>query len=256
MDSIELRVEGDPAQMNVSGALTSLGAMARLITEWESDSPRWRPVQAHVNSLAITMAPISSDLNVLERAYAQASAVMDGLQSLARSAQIPLGWSAKKVRLLRKAGKPMDATSGISGLTVNIPGQMPVSITPLILEHAIEAVRVRSVSYGSAIGKLDIVNLRARKPRIQLLDQATGADVKCEFPADLLEEGLSRVGQVVAVEGLLSRNSEGEKVSIEVTSIREVERPLQPPIHQLVGILGGEWTGDMDSVEWVRQQRD
>ena len=36
----------------------------------------------------------------------------------------------------------------------------------------------------------------------------------------------------------------------------QVERPIQPPISELIGILGPDWTGGVDSVEWIRQQRD
>jgi hypothetical protein len=256
VDGIELRVEGDASQMNVSEALASLTAMARLLSEWEPDSPIWRPRHASISSLALTVAPASPDAGIIERAYSEARRVGDGLRYLAKHASIPAGWSPRKARLLRKAGAHMQAGSGITGLSITIDPAEPIYITPVMLENANAAVKVRLLSYGSAVGKLDIVNLRSRKPKIQLLDQQTGDDVKCEFSPELLDQAMSLVGKVVAVEGLLKRDTEARKVSIEVTGLSQVERQIQPPISELIGILGPDWTGGVDSVEWIRQQRD
>jgi hypothetical protein len=125
-----------------------------------------------------------------------------------------------------------------------------------MLDNAIAAVRIRHESYGSATGKLDIVNLRGRLPKINLLDQRTGDDVRCIFPQGLIDEAMALIGQPVTVEGLLKRDTEGRKVSIEVTAIDRSDRPLPVPVGQLVGILGSDWTDGLDSVEWVRRQRD
>lgn len=256
MATVSLRVEGDPSQMDVAEALAALTAMARLLAEWEDDSPRWRPVDVAISSLALIVEPASSDPAIVARARRESQLLGAGLQSLTEHATLPTGWSDTKARLLRKAGAHMNATAGITGLTVSVDQAPAIRITPVMLDNAIAAVRIRSESYGSARGKLDIVNLRGRRPKINLLDERTGDDVRCVMPDDLVPRATSYIGQVVEVEGLLHRDSEGRKVSIDVTDMQQVERPLPVPVAQLVGVLGTDWTGGLDSVEWVRRQRD
>lgn len=256
MASVSMRVEGDPRQMDVAEALAALTALARLLAEWEDDSPRWRPVEVAISSLALVVEPASSDPSILERAKRESMQLRAGLQSFSERAVIPHDWSDTKARLLRKAGAHMNASAGITGLTLIVDESPAIHITPVMLDNAIAAVRIRTESYGSARGKLDIVNLRGRRPKINLLDESTGDDVRCVVPNDLVDHVTSHIGRIVEVEGLLHRDSEGRKVSIDVTDMQLVERPLPVPVSQLVGILGPDWTGGLDSVEWVRRQRD
>jgi hypothetical protein len=178
--------------------------------------------------------------------------VVRGLAALHEASTIPHGYTLPMMAYAQQLAG-VKGKGGITGVSLSA-GATIVQIDEVLARNAAEAVAGKVVSIGSVEGILDKVNFRNVR-EFGLIDERTGAAMKVTFGAEMDDAVKQAIGTAVVVTGTLSRNSTGQKVSMRARSITAMAKRPPRPVEQLVGILGDDWTGGLDAVEFIRAQR-
>lgn len=250
MDDLLLALEGQKGELSASQFLTASQTLLRLLDGASREKVAWQVTTLTEGSLRIGLsASRSGDSADAARVV---ETVVSGLRTLHHSSTIPHGFSVammKDAQLLASAkGK-----GGITDISLT-SGAIVAEIDEVLAANAAAAVASKVVSIGSVQGILDKVNFR--KDRwFGLIDDRTGISMKCVFGPELDAAVKAAIDTPVVVTGTLSRNAAGQKVSMRARSIESLAKQPPTPVEQLVGVLGDDWTGGQDSVEFVRAQR-
>ena len=155
--------------------------------------------------------------------------------------------------LIGKSGGPkaMRAT-----LTSDSLQASSARVTAKIASNAKEALTPRQQTRGSLIGTLEVISVHQGQV-VTLYDEINRRATRGTFDRstqfDLVKSAL---GKRVVVDGVLSRNSLGEIVSIDMTKIELLpDESDLPSVRDLIG-SEPELTGGLTAVEYQRVRRE
>lgn len=223
-----------------------LERFARAIRELTATSGKaWAFTSLAVGSLDTAARPITSSTQETERALAGLAA---GLMEL-ESGRMPRGWDHVALTAVAQL-------DGLGGTTIGVGSFLQQRPIRRIADGANRLLNVEKASIGSVEGRIDSVSLTG-SPRCGVVDAVSGRVIQVGFARHFESQVLDLFHQRVRVQarGRLFRDAMGEKRKLTLRSIRALEDTTRLSVHDVVGALGDLPEG-IDSVEWIRRQRD
>lgn len=242
--SIELHLDpGVP--LDAQAFAEAVQAFVPLVREANSDAT-WIIENLRVASAHVTITARGGGPDVQENL----DRIIAGLGELREQPRIPDGFTPDMMRWARNLAR---ASRGISVTSAD----KRVEADDSIAQHATEALTGHAESIGSVEGIFDRLNDRAGRHEAGLVDQS-GTAVNCTFDDALRDEVIDaiRARRRVVAWGRLRRNAAGQKAQLHLWDIEAVESAPPKSITELVGVLGPGWKGDLNSVDFVRAQRE
>lgn len=218
----------------------------------QGPKPRWIIGHLKTGSVDIALAPDEATAETGDRII---ETVTSGIRTLDTEPQMPLGWTRQMLLEVQRLGRLGEHT-GVSGVQIS-----SASIGQVALEHAVlrnvQIILNRSVSsIGAVTGPLVSWHIANDTDHVEVRDESTGALVDVVIPDSSIADIGAVLRKRVRVQGVLRRNLEGTKESIEAKRIEEMEPRPRVSIRDIAGSLGTGWTGGIDPVTWQRRQRD
>lgn len=209
------------------------------------------------STIRAVLAPISIPPKLeVSALHAMAGGLVDGVNGLAQTPEIPKLFSASTVRRVEKVGTAM-SRGHIEAVTIASVGnnRRTSAVTAETSKNAHQAVTGTQLSLGSVQGTLDVLDARShRGVRAQIyipsLHRAVMIYAKPQDSTSLKDHW----GQDVVASGQLKRNSRGQVVSLDLHDLVEV------PAHQHISpweILGADpgLTGHSTTAEFMEMIR-
>lgn len=209
------------------------------------------------STIRAVLAPISIPPKLEASALqTMAGGLVDGVNGLGRTPEIPKLFSASTVRRVEKVGTAM-SRGHIEAVTIASVsnGRHTSAVTAETSKNAHQAVTGTQLSLGSVQGTLDVLDGRShRGVRAQIyipsLRRAVMVYAKAEDSTSLKEHW----GQEVLASGELKRNSRGQVVSLDLHDLVDV-----PPHEHMSpwAILGADrgLTGQRTTAEYMEMIR-
>ncbi len=145
------------------------------------------------------------------------SAVVGGLASLDEKAVRPRYFNDQA---LREAKALANLATDEMGIVVK-NGAVSAEATKRLMTHVDEVIGAGRESIGTVEGKLQALNIHERPPRFAIFDLLSDDRIECFFGEHVtLEEVMGGIGRRVAVTGVIKTRPTGERVSIDVRSLR------------------------------------
>lgn len=244
---LRFHVAVDHENVDVGVLEASIGAFARVVRA--VGGARWTVTQLELASITAAARP-DVDVDV------EFQRITAGLSSLSHSADPPVGWSDALLSSIAELEKVVDA-DGVNAVELSVGERAPVRITRELVRNAIAALDSVPETIGAVTGKVDRFYDRTSKRNFGLIDEATGHAVVVRFAREWEDQVVRSIGQRVTAWGVLRRSPEGHKKEMLLEGLRDAPLLTTPPlgVSQVRGLLGADWTADLDSVEWTRRQR-
>ncbi len=178
-----------------------------------------------------------------------------GIQLLGQAPLLPDGWNSASMAGLVELEK-VTQRRGVRAIQVDIDGAV-CAIDEIIADNASLGLEDVSVSLGSVRGQLFRYANDVSRRSAGLRDRNTGKAVDLRFPERLAQEVKANLDQQVTAWGEVYRSQDGTIAKIKLEGIEAVPGSQeQLTLDEVAGILGRDWTGGLDPVDWVRHQRD
>ncbi len=204
-------------------------------------------------STAISHLAIGSAVASIQTDQRRVDALREGLATIATAAEIPSGWSVDSVAALldlHRTGK----RGGVEAVGLRIAGALS-DIDDIVAANAKRSIGSTRTSLGSVRGELYRYNGRQRTAALS--QAGTLKIVAVYFSIGLASKVRSALDGEVEIWGEVTRNVYDEIESIVLEGLEVTATPkAQVALDDVVGLFGAEWTDGLDSVEWVRRQRD
>lgn len=248
--------------------LSALASLSRDFSDYGVENVEWRIVSLAKNSPASAILHgYSTSPQNGEAGVRIIHALLGGIHSLERTDEAPNRFSERTLKDIADLANVFPR--GISGITYDrvSPRGFQVKETAKVTREVIknakaaqkkkEYERTRKSGqyrdYGSLEGRLR--DLLGSSDQIVLIDELTGAPIKCTFEARLDSTVRQAWKRRVAVTGEITYERQtGNALSVEVEEIRILrERADLPQIGDFRGI---DITGGVESSDYVRNLRD
>jgi hypothetical protein len=179
----------------------------------------------------------------------------DGLEALRASPGLPRGWRRESLQAVANLGN-VSGLRGVEGISLRV-GQAISTIDTVIQQNAANALEPSSRSLGAVRGTLyRYTNDVARSRRSAgLRNVHTDDTIELRFSTDIAPRIRERLESEVEVWGEIARDMTGKIVHLTVEGIELVPPTERTRASDGRGLLGRDWTGGVDSVDWVRSQR-
>lgn len=243
-DDITVDLEGkalDPRA--VADAITQV---ENLVTSLDADNQATLTLTAiRGGSAHITMAVVGTSLDTLA----------NGLEALRTDPVLPSGWARDSLLAVSGLGKVTNIR-GVDTISLRIANTVSM-IDSALQRNAEKALEPSSRSLGSIRGNLyRYTNDIAKNRRSAgLRNVATRESVELRFSAEVAPTVREHLEKEVEVWGEVARDSTGKIVYITIDGITPIEYTPTTTASDGRGLLGSDWTGGIDPVEWVRTQR-
>jgi hypothetical protein len=261
MEQLGLHLAGPPTDgidpRAVADGLAGLVKLANAVEGEEEDRPppNWVICDLSIGSVKCSVKPaIGQEVAGNQRLRV----VWQGAQQLRASVGIPIGWTEQAVQVFLELTK-LTRFQGVKGAALTTGKSESIILDDAVRQHAerslqgvaesLATVRGTIVRYFNDGGRREVGIREApsrRSLRI-LFSPNMDHDLKVALLDDL----------PISVRGVLKRNSEGQKLALVAEHLTVLPASAQPPsqVRDMLGVLGKDWTGDLDSVEWARSQR-
>ena len=260
---MRVRVAGSLGAISVLALRDVLTQVIALLDDLDSTAG---PGQANLHrDWVVTGLSEGSASVAIAAAHSTGEAVLpralEAVRDLAERPVIPPGateTAIKKVIALHS----ITGRRGVTGIELSEVGDKLARVIPIganVAANARKAIEVRSRTRSSFHGRLDKVNLRTKSPEFSLFDDARRVALRCHLAepneADLLATVKTSLGAIVSARGDLKRNSLGQAIHMRVDRLRVLEAPDRPICVSEIAGIAPDWTGGLDSVDFVRLQR-
>ena len=253
---LEVRVEGSVGAIPARAFLDVLRTSLQMLDELD------RALQSPPSQWLIEDLRSGSAVAVLRREGVASGEtpqrLVDGIRQLREAEELPRFFSPTLAGHLVKIGKYF-LQEGISRISYRVPNaalsDQPEPVTGSVVANARASIEAVEQTVGSAVGVLDIINLR-RGRHVSLYDEETRRAVNCRFPKEHLDEIRDALGHRVRALGTVTRNRRGQILSVDVDQLeRLADESDGPSVADLVGIAPW-YTGSMSTDEYIRWVRN
>lgn len=151
----------------------------------------------------------------------------------------------------RLIGRP---DTGITGYKVQAQDGEPVRIGPRSSINIAQLLLPGKKAIGSVEGRLNVISLAAKRPKMTVYAAITRKGVSCTFENNLLNEVKDALGKNVVVGGTITYNRKGEPQRIMTESFRVLggNVPTADDVEQAFESL----TGSMTTEEYLKLIRE
>lgn len=245
-DEVRLDIKGQHGQIDPRAVADGINSLVGLLEHLQLPLGEPRP-ELHLSDLKIGSARI--DIRASVSAVTIAS---DGMLALTDGPGMPEGWTPEALRYMVKLGE-VRRRAGVEDILVSLDA-VSRTIDKVLIENAQESLAPWPASLGSVQGRLFRYNDDKREAGI--VDEVTGEKVKVTVPAEYADMVVAEMLKDVCVWGEIHHTPTGRIDRIIAEGIERLPDPAPPaPISELADILGSDFTGGVDAVEWVRRQR-
>lgn len=245
-DELLVEIEGKHGEIDPRAVADAINAVDKILRNLDIKTPA---------RLTVSQLRVGSAKFGVRTDPDRITAMQTGLAELRSSSLIPRGWSAESVAGLVDL-RHVNSRRGVQGVQVRAR-EVIALIDETIAAHAQESIAPSPPSLGAVRGTLYRYNNNKSRRSAGIEDHLTGRIVEVSFPVDLVSAVRAALDHEVEVWGEVRRDGNDRVVSIAITGIETVEESLASvTLDDVAGILSPGWTGDLDSVEWVRRQRD
>ncbi len=251
--SIGISIGGTPGMISAAAVRDSLDDLLTLLAEASETSgvgrQQWNISDLHVGSAVIV---VSSD----EEAPVT-EILMDGLDLLSRSAEMPRRWTRKMLVRIARLGE----RAGHGGATSIelISGKLSaVSLAGDVALNARRALGEATTSYGSVRGRVQRWNEQDRKRRQIGVTLDDGTSIPVYYAPNLAEKVITAaISHRIEAWGLTSRSASGEAISLTMDDFELLPEREAVPIGKLVGVFGNEdGTPWFSLSDWMAERGD
>ena len=261
MATLRVRLQGDLGNITLEALLSALRDTQAILIELDTaisgrkgGTLDWVVAGLREGSAELAISPRS---RVLDHDYGPevVSTYVDSIARLEHEAVIPpyLREDAIKrcQRVLRLIGR--DGVTGI--VLVNDDSTHELFLTAKATVHAAQLLQVRHTALSSVDGTLEAITIHRRRT-FTIYHTWTHKAVTCDFAGELLEQAKSLLGCRVSVIGIVATNAENEPVRVKVDRIWAF--PADDGLPETSSLWGSDpdFTGGVESVEYVRRMRD
>lgn len=249
-DEVRIHVRVAPEQVEVALLRRAVDAFADFLRG--SGRGTWIVSQLNLASITTAARPApGSDLDV----DAEFRRITDGLAVLAEAAVAPFGWSDEMLAGVAALGGVAEMR-GVEAIELTLGEASVVTVPAQTCENARRALENGPTALGAVTGEVDRFYSRSGRREFGLVDEATGDTVTVRFSRQHEDDVRHQIGQRVTAWGQLRRSPGGKKKELRMEGFEVVPPISELRVDDIVGILRGDWTEGLSSVDWIRSQRD
>lgn len=250
-DEVKLKILGPHGSIDVRALHRSLGGLIELLKATAAEE--WVISDLRAASASLSVKPAVEGTIDFNRLFDE---ITQGLEQLAQMPGTPPAWTGEMLESLAAIGAPR-TYDGVEGIEIYLGGRAPIQLSQVLVENISRTLKISNTSIGSVRGVIDRFLSRDGKNEFGLKDETTGKSIRVTFPRKLEARVVQAIRREVVAWGEIRRDSSGRKVALKLDDFEIVESsPVRPGIRDMIGILGDDWTGGANSVDWVRGQRD
>jgi len=268
--ALEVRLGGKPGGISERAFTGTLDNVTRALEELDrileprrTSRPVWNVTHTAWETDGSARVQLTPDLrSSSSRSFEEVSRptaeLWGGIRSLDRLPEIPNMFTESVVERVSSLRGLIDrprsglASIALVPLMVDSP-RPPADVSESVHSNAQAAIAAASLSYGSLIGRLDLISARGRYRKIGLYADG-GVAVNCNVDKIPYPELFALFDQRVAAIGLLRRNASGQPVRLDVDSIERIPESAVVGSAALLGAIP-DLGGDLTAVEYVRSRR-
>lgn len=186
-----------------------------------------------------------------------ADALVAGAEHLYQVSEIPPLYSPRTVERVADIATPKGGIEDVVVATYNGRVGKTVALSTDVRVHAKEAVRGREFSFGSVSGTLELLAKPRRSQdslKVSIYDPHRRTAVIGIAPAGMEGQIHDLFGESVLAGGLVSRNSRGQAVRIDISDLEPMMTQQYPDADALLGVAP-DWLGDMTVDEYITEVR-
>lgn len=186
-----------------------------------------------------------------------ADALVAGARRLQEAAVVPDLYSPQTVERVGGIATPKGGLSSVEFATYNGSRGEPAILSNSVREHAEEAVRGREESFGSFAGVLEVLAQPRRGEgvlKLSIYDEQSRRAILGKASREFESQIHELFGERVLAGGILTRNSSGQPIRLEV---KELERFATAPYPAADDLLGAapDWLGGMAVDAYIAEVR-
>lgn len=245
-DELVLDIKGPEGSIDAHAVVDGLQHLLKLLESLpvtRGDNEPWTVSRLDVGSAIVGVAGRAERVGI----------VTEGLSVLQRRATIPHGWSPASVHELIELGK-IRHRSGVTDVILRNAEQVIALIDDTLIDHASKSIEPPPPSLGSVRGHLFRYNDDTKTAGLR--DTFTGSTVPVTFPNRLAAGLRQALTKEVIIWGDVHRTKDGTVDRVRAEGFDVTDPPKSRPVDDIVGILADDWPSGINSVDWVRGQRD
>ncbi|NVC23356.1 hypothetical protein E7Z53_07855 [Kocuria salina] len=259
--SIDLYIGGHENNIDARALTDGSAAFVRLLENAADASraagnrgpkPRWVIEHLKTGSIDIGIAPDEATAETGEQVIETVTA---GIRVLDTEPRMPIGWTRSMLLQLQKIGR-LGEHAGVSGVQISSETLGKVALERAVLRNVQTILNQSVASIGAVTGKLVGWHVANDTDHVEVRDESTGNAIDVVIRDSSIADIGLLLRKRVRVQGILNRNLEGVKESIEAKRIEEVEPRSRVSIRDIAGSLGTDWTDGINPVTWQRRHRD
>lgn len=263
MARLRLSLEGPSKKVGLSlfsGALSEsfymLRGIDRAIAGSGSDGIDWL-VNGLANGSALTTTVAAHPRGPLNDDHLGqvCAAFIQGLDWTERGEGLPPWFDDVSLGHLKKLSKKLSRNQAVGFKATYLESGATALLTEQSSARVDDLMAIKYKAIGSVIGKLELISLHKQR-RFNVYDEVTRRPVKSTFKPEGLEKVKQALGRRVLVSGIVHRNSKGQPVKVEDSSIEilPLEQDL-PSTQELYGIAPA-FTGELSTGEYLARLAD
>ena len=262
MARVTLKVEGELRNISLDSFLLVLRESHSILQELDRALSKQRngTLKWVVAGLQEGSAVVKVESRVIrgdeDHSLRVAQHFIDGIHTIQNEAVTPALFSLDTMTSMRRIVRYL-GTNGVSALEVIAPDlNKSVELSSESSDKIQALVGVHHKSIGSVEGRLELISIHARDRRFNVYHAITSKAVRCNLPNSMEQEVVGSLGRRISVSGLVSFNSRGEPIRVDVNHLRVFKEEGElPSIAQILGLVP-DITGDLTTEEHFRELRD
>jgi hypothetical protein len=193
--------------------------------------------------------PLGHDARVA-RTYYNGWTVIEG------EARTPEYYSDRGLRAAKSTLK-LIGREGVTGYSVesDLTSDGTVELTARAAVNVDLLIKPGQKAIGSIEGRLSVISLKTKTPRLEIVTSVGKKVVSCQFAASLLDDVKAALGKRVLVSGTIVYNSKGEPQKIAMDPpIRLLHQERLPSTSEMSGAFP-DLTGDLTTAQYLELVR-
>ena len=185
-----------------------------------------------------------------------ARSFVDGIHTIQTEAITPALFSLDSLTSIRRIVRSL-GTEGVSALKVDAPElDRSVQLSSEATSNVEALIGIRHKRIGSVEGKLELISIHGTGRRFNVYHAITRRAVRCNLTKEMENEVIRNLGRRVIVSGIVSYNTRGEPVGVNVDRMRVLKEEKDlPRIGDIIG-MAPDITGQLATEEYIREMRD
>lgn len=260
MANLRFELQGKPGDITLDAFVTAVANWQKILAEVDaalsgksSGSVEWRVSNLSMGSLRVE-AESFSKLENHDYGPEVVRASIQGLGILEHEPSIPPYLSESGLKHVRRL-LGIIGTNGVTGIYM-ANHAADATLTKTSLDNMRRALRVRDRSIGSVEGRLDQISVHGKAPVCVVYLHRTHKAVRCQFTSTMLDEVKAALGRRVIAAGIVSYNERHEPVRVALQFLHHLPSSAELPSIETIAGSDPNFTGGLDSVEYVRRMRD